>query len=514
MRGNRSMFVGLSALVLAVGMLGANGYVQWVGGTAHTEPVSRTSANRDASSDWPSIKESLGEMRDEALWDSLDHELGLNGAPARRYFPHRTEAFELAQADGQDLPPAGPPQPPRLLPDAAVPIEPTQPADWLQQLIRQELPGASEVEQRIWAQELQGFEPEAARDILRMKKNVSAAPRGWVPNWQADPEPPPSNLVSPPVEPLPASDISVANRLEPSLAALELARSIILNNLANLNTVGFKRSRVVFTAMPSRTTSETEPTFGAAPGVALGMGVELSGTPLDMSPGPFKKTNHPLDVAIEGPGFFQIQGESETLLTRSGRFAVDAEGRLCLRLGEMFCPVQPAITIPKHAGLVRISETGAVTGSEGAGLHGQLQLARFQNPCDLKQQTGQVFAVSKASGPPVLGAPQDPGFGSLRPGGLEQSNASRDEELEQFQAIQEHWHLLKHLAETADLKPLTGPLTRRPANRTERVSADLPPLPPLPIDSLKSLRDQGRDLIEEYLQSERMKTIKRTLGLK
>jgi flagellar basal-body rod protein FlgG len=531
MRGNRSIFVGLSALVLAVGMLGANGYLWWLAQSGVAPAAAKPAPKNDAPR-WPIVNEKAiaAETAEPSLWHSpfraLYHEPD-GGSPqiesARRFFPHEADSFEIAEADDSDVPPARADkssQPPRLLPDVAVPIEPAPPADWLSRLIEAELPGVSAEERRVWSQELQGFEPEVVRDILRMKRNVGGSPQGRIgllPNWTHAPEPvlpPDAGLVPPPLDDLSAEEDSVANRLEPSLRALELARDVVLNNLANLNTVGFKRSRVLLSPLPAQILQESDADTkydrNRSTQVAVGFGVELASTPVDLSQGPLKKTDQPLDVAIEGAGFFPIQGQTETLYARCGQFLLDEEGRLCLLVGQMLRPVLPVIRIPANAGAVRIAQNGEVTGEPKAGVLGRLELVRFQNPGGLQQRSGQLFAASKTSGPPQTGIPQGLGWGSLRQGMLEQSNVSRDQELEEFQRLQSHWQLLKDLAGQGN-QTFLPPVARQPANRTQRASADA--LPPASLSTLKVLGNQGRDLIEDYLQSERMRSIKRTLGL-
>jgi flagellar basal-body rod protein FlgG len=295
-----------------------------------------------------------------------------------------------------------------------------------------------------------------------------------------------------------------------------------LNNLANLHTVGFKRSQAVLTALPYEDGRELYPVENAPqrpkPPIDLGYGVELSATRLDPSQGPLKTTGQSFDVAIEGPGFFRIRDGKAVRFTRSGLWTTNEEGHLCLSLGLVPKPLEPLITLPADVDSIKISEAGIITATTLGNAEptplGQIQLARFRNPAALKLLEGSLFSLTSASGPSQIGTPNSPGFGVLRQGMLELSNVPRDEELEHFQEIQSLLLLLKQLARQAETGQSPGPFARKPLSRTQRASAHSDAIPPPGLEPLKELGKEGRNLIEEYLQSERMKTIKRTLGLK
>ncbi len=549
MRGNRSIFVGMLALVVAVGMLGANGYYWWLAQTRDAKRDSHSAAkpNLGDARKGPVLTEnepSAG-TEAEAAWDSLDRALYREmepessppAQPSRQFFPHQTEAIEIAQAD-KTLPPLPPPS--LLLPGAAAPIAQRPAPDWLNRVIRQELPQASAEELRVWSQELQGLQPEMVRDLLRMRKSVmaetpsrlGAKPEAF-PNWAVIPKPdlpPATALVPPPADDLGSDVSSVANRLQPSLAALEQARDVILNNLANANSIGFKRSRAMLSPLPYQTLREEQTTDAPHSAVSVGWGVELTGTPLDVSQGPLKKTNQPLDVAIEGPGFFQIRSGEDVFYTRCGTWTTNDQGQLCLAEGNKRLLVVPSITVPANAVSIAIAEDGTVSQPNEKTGHilpdgrrepdlrhlGTIELARFQNPAGLKPLGGHLLAATPASGPPQMGSPQMEGLGELRQGMLERSNVSQERERDDFQAIQSQWQLLKHLANTADRYAPPGPIAHRALARTQRVSAQAPQLlPPLTCEPLlKTLLDRGRTLFKACLQSKPMKTIQRTLGLR
>ena len=387
MRVNRLMFVGLLALAVAVGLLGANGYFQRLPHTENAGPP-RLHPPKPSAPDWPPAGHFPPAINgSEENWlsaypsddfKSLENRSQDDG-PTRRYFPHRTQAIEMAQADEPKGKPAAdkpflPNVPaPLPMPHQAAPLAKPQSANWLRELIAQELPKASADEQRVWTEELRGLAPEMVRDILRMRKNVMTDPQSprlgtrppKAPEWPDESEA--SDPLSPPFDVVPSDAHSVASRLEPSLAAVEQARDVILNNLANAHTIGFKRSRIVLESLPYQSLREGPPEEA---GAAVGLGVILAGTPMDASQGPLKKTNQPLDVAVDGLGFFQIEvdgdGRSEpigvdlrgvaedpsgvirinvgpeVLYTRCGSWSLNEKGELCLAAGGKRRPILPA----------------------------------------------------------------------------------------------------------------------------------------------------------------------------
>lgn len=207
------------------------------------------------------------------------------------------------------------------------------------------------------------------------------------------------------------------------------------NNLANVNTAGFKRSRTEFADMVYQQVrgagSPTSPSTEAPVGLEIGLGTRPVATARDFRPGNLRSTGAPLDLAIEGRGFFQIGlPTGETAYTRAGIFHLDAQGSLVTAEGYA---LQPAIQIPANALSVSISKEGTVSvvlGGESAPQQvGNLELATFQNPAGLRALGGNLFAVTTASGEPTTAVPGAEGMGSLAQGFLEDSNVSVVEEM-------------------------------------------------------------------------------------
>ncbi len=207
------------------------------------------------------------------------------------------------------------------------------------------------------------------------------------------------------------------------------------NNLANINTTGYKKVRANFQDLiyqiqraPGQATSQqTE----APTGIQVGIGVKVASTQKEFSTGTFRPTGNPLDVAIEGDGFFQVRLPDGTIgYTRDGAFHMDENGQLVNADG---FPVEPNITLPAEAKSMHIGEDGVVTvvvdGQAEPIQVGQLQTATFINPAGLLAEGGNVFLESGASGPPVIGNPAENGFGALRGGFLEAANVKAVEEM-------------------------------------------------------------------------------------
>jgi flagellar basal-body rod protein FlgG len=212
--------------------------------------------------------------------------------------------------------------------------------------------------------------------------------------------------------------------------AQQLNIDVIANNLANVSTTGFKRSIPSFEDLlyetikvpGSQTSSDTQtPT-----GILVGMGVGTGSVEKVFSQGPLTQTDNPLDIAIQGSGFFQIQlPNGTTAYTRAGNFQTDSNGRVTTADGYLLLP---AITIPQGANQITISNTGIVSailaGETASTQLGTIQLATFINSPGLSSMGNNLFVETDASGTPSTANPGDNGYGTLAQTFLEGSNVN------------------------------------------------------------------------------------------
>ncbi|SCW76919.1 flagellar basal-body rod protein FlgG [Sphingobium faniae] len=228
-------------------------------------------------------------------------------------------------------------------------------------------------------------------------------------------------------------------------AALHVARTgldaqntkmrVIANNLANVNTTGFKRDRADFETLAYQqmvaagANSDTENKF--ATGLNLGSGVSMQGTSKINTQGTLQQTNNALDMAIEGAGFFQVQRPDGSIAyTRAGNFTTTAEGVVVTSDG---LPLIPQITVPEGTTGLTIGNDGTVSatlqGTSEPTQLGQIELASFMNASGLAPIGGNMLLETAASGTPQVGVAGLDGRGQIRSGNLETSNVNVVEEL-------------------------------------------------------------------------------------
>ncbi|MDD5404653.1 MAG: flagellar basal-body rod protein FlgG [Sulfuricella sp.] len=219
------------------------------------------------------------------------------------------------------------------------------------------------------------------------------------------------------------------------LDAQQTNMDVISNNLANVSTNGFKRSRAVFEDLLYQTIrqpgAQSSQQTQVPSGLQLGVGVHPVATERIHLQGNLQQTSNPLDVAINGKGFFQIlMPDGSTAYTRDGSFQVDNQGQLVTSSGY---PVQPAVTVPVDALSVTIGRDGTVSvlqpGSPTPTQVGSLQLAGFINPAGLQSQGENLYAETAASGAPSANTPGTNGLGVLNQGFVETSNVNVVEEM-------------------------------------------------------------------------------------
>ncbi len=219
------------------------------------------------------------------------------------------------------------------------------------------------------------------------------------------------------------------------MTAQQTNLDVIANNLANVNTVGFKASRVDFQDLFYQTISQP----GAAAtegtqiptGVQIGLGARYAAVQRMFSPGELRQTGNSLDVAIEGDGFFQIMlPDGSTAYTRDGAFKLDGQGRLVNSSGH---PLQPEIAVPSDATHISIGSDGTVSvnvaGQTESQQLGQITLGKFLNPAGLSSIGRNLFLPTGASGDALVAAPGSDGIGSLGQGLIEMSNVNIIEEM-------------------------------------------------------------------------------------
>jgi flagellar basal-body rod protein FlgG len=209
----------------------------------------------------------------------------------------------------------------------------------------------------------------------------------------------------------------------------------VAHNLANVNTTGFKKSRVEFEdlvyqqikAPGSPTSQEAE----APVGLEAGLGTRAVASARNFSTGSLRATNNPLDLAIEGQGFFQVTlPGGETGYTRAGALHLNGQGQIVTAEGYS---LEPQIAVPANALSVSISKDGIVSAAlpgDGAPQQiGTIEIAMFQNPAGLQARGGNLFTATTASGDPTNGVPGTDGLGTIAQGFVEDSNVSVVEEM-------------------------------------------------------------------------------------
>lgn len=208
----------------------------------------------------------------------------------------------------------------------------------------------------------------------------------------------------------------------------------IANNLANVNTTGFKRSQLNFQDLLYVTMEEpgTEVASGinSPSGVEIGSGVRVASTIKIFSAGELQNTANPLDIAILGDGFLQVTMPNGDLrYTRDGSLQINANGELVTSNGYT---IEPAISVSTDVVSVNIEKDGGVNVTDSSGTQsvvGTIQLARFPNPSGLSSEGDNLLSETQASGTPTTGNPGESGIGTIQSGFLEKSNVQMVTEL-------------------------------------------------------------------------------------
>ena len=220
------------------------------------------------------------------------------------------------------------------------------------------------------------------------------------------------------------------------MMAQQTRTEVISNNLANVNTTGFKRSRAHFEDLLYQTVQNAavidSPDTNTNPAIQVGRGTHLSSVQRLHSQGALEQTSSPLDLAIDGEGFFQVQlANGQVAYTRDGSFSISDTGTLVTANGEV---VVPGIKFPTDGSNISISPTGVVSvtvGSDSTKVQeiGRIEVARFMNPAGLQSIGENLYTETPASGTPITGFPKDEGMGRLVQGHLESSNVEIVQEM-------------------------------------------------------------------------------------
>jgi flagellar basal-body rod protein FlgG len=240
------------------------------------------------------------------------------------------------------------------------------------------------------------------------------------------------------------------------LDAQQTRMAVVSNNLANVNTTGFKKDRAVFEDLlyqnVNQVGSATSQNTQAASGLELGTGVRVVATEKTYTQGNLNQTGNSLDLAINGRGFFQVLMPDGTLAyTRAGDFQVNSQGQIVTSSGYV---VQPSVTIPAGAQSITIGGDGTVTaqlaGQSAPTQVGQIQMADFINPAGLQSKGENLLTETASSGTAQTGTPGQNGLGTLQQGYSEASNVNVVEEMVDMIETQRAYEMNTKAVQTTD----------------------------------------------------------------
>jgi flagellar basal-body rod protein FlgG len=240
------------------------------------------------------------------------------------------------------------------------------------------------------------------------------------------------------------------------LTAQDKQLTTISNNLANASTAGFKRDRVVFEDLlyqiQRQPGAQSSQNTQLPTGLQLGTGVRVVSTQKQFSSGSLQVTDQPLDMAIDGRGFYEIlQPDGDVAYTRNGQFHLSADGEIVNGEGLL---LQPAITIPQETLSLTIGRDGTVSalvaGNSAPTQIGSIQLTDFINPAGLQAKGSNLFLETASSGSAQQGTPGTNGFGAIEQGSIENSNVNTVEELVNMITTQRTYEMNSKVIQTAD----------------------------------------------------------------
>ncbi|HUN65389.1 MAG TPA: flagellar basal-body rod protein FlgG [Bacteroidota bacterium] len=240
------------------------------------------------------------------------------------------------------------------------------------------------------------------------------------------------------------------------MAAQQLTVDVISHNIANVNTTGFKKSRPEFQDLMYQVIKASgdsqDPNQRPPSAVQVGNGAIPVSTAKNFAQGDIQPTNNPLDLAIQGDGFFQIRRTDGTIAyTRDGTLKMSADGTLVTAQG---FPIEPAITFPSDAASITVSRDGEidalVPGDAQPSKIGQLELAKFVNPAGLQPIGDNLYIETPSSGQPMTGTSATSGFGEINQGALESSNVDIVDEMVNMIVAQRAYEINSKTIKTVD----------------------------------------------------------------
>jgi flagellar basal-body rod protein FlgG len=238
------------------------------------------------------------------------------------------------------------------------------------------------------------------------------------------------------------------------MSAQQLDQDVVANNLANISTVGFKKSRANFLDLmyqiSSKAGAQTSQGNQIPVGIEVGMGVKPISTEKIFTQGDYQSTGNKFDLAIEGDGFFQFDnGDGTISYSRAGNLSLNKDGTLVNPAG---LKLLPNITIPTATVTFTMDSGGTWTAADSAGntlASGRLELAKFVNPAGLSSMGGNLYSKSDASGDPITGNPNVSGMGTISQNYLEMSNVSVIDEMVKMIAGQRAYEINSKAIQTA-----------------------------------------------------------------
>lgn len=238
------------------------------------------------------------------------------------------------------------------------------------------------------------------------------------------------------------------------MMAQKLTIDVIANNLANVNTTGFKKSRTDFQDLMYQSISQAgavTATGGQVPtGIQVGMGTMPIGIHKMFMQGDFEGTQNEMDLAIEGRGFFKVLSGEDEMYTRAGNFKLDAEGNVVTPSGDK---LEPELTVPESTVSVSIDSDGSVTIFDATGVGtalGNIELYSFPNPAGLKSMGHNLLQATDASGEAIAAMPGTEGMGTIVQGYVELSNVDVVEEMVGMITAQRAYEINSKAIKTAD----------------------------------------------------------------